>query len=235
MLRPLRDDDRCLTAAGMREADRRCIEEIGIPGAVLMDHAGKALFEAVSAGPLGVVCGKGNNGGDGYVAARYALLAGLDTRVISLVPLDTLTGDARLFCEVYQRLGGAVQIADTTEALVAELESLQSCATLIDALLGTGIAGEVRGLFRHAIEHWQKAPRTIAADLPSGLNADTGEPCGCAIRAHTTVTMAFAKVGFRNPAAREFTGEVLIADIGIPRCCAEAMPGGGSNPAAPPR
>jgi len=222
MLRPLRDDDRYLTAARMREADRRCIEEIGIPGAVLMDNAGRALFEVVSAGPLGVVCGKGNNGGDGYVAARYALLAGLDTRVVSLVPLDTLSGDARLFCEVYQRLGGGIVVADTPEALDAALESLQGCATLIDALLGTGITGEVRGLFRHAIEHWPKGPRTIAADLPSGLDADTGEPCGCAIRAHTTVTMAFAKLGFCNPAAREYTGEVLIADIGIPQCCAEA-------------
>jgi NAD(P)H-hydrate epimerase len=221
MLRPLRDDDRFLTAAEMREADRRCIEDIGIPGAVLMDHAGKALFEAVYAGPLGVVCGKGNNGGDGYVAARYALLAGMDTRVVSLVPLETLSGDARLFCDVYRRLGGGIVAADTPESLSRALESLNDCATLIDALLGTGISGEVRGLFRHAIEHWPQSPRTIAADLPSGLNADTGEPCGCAIRAHTTVTMAFPKAGFRNPAAREFTGEVLIADIGIPRCCAD--------------
>ncbi|MBI1320041.1 MAG: NAD(P)H-hydrate epimerase [Candidatus Hydrogenedens sp.] len=221
-LRPMRDNDRFLTAAQLREADRLCIEAIGIPGAVLMDHAGKAMYEATGgASPLGVVCGKGNNGGDGYVAARYALLDGVDTRVVSMVPLDSLTGDARLYCDVFQRLGGEVIVADTPEALDAALASLDDCAVIIDALLGTGISGEVRGLYRHAIEHWPSRPRTIAADLPSGLDADTGEPCGCAVKAAVTVTMAFPKAGFQNPAAREYTGEVLIADIGIPESCAE--------------
>ncbi len=95
-----------VTVAQMREADRRCIEEIGIPGAVLMNNAGEAIFNEITDGPVGVVCGKGNNGGDGFVVARLALAAGLETHVVLIADPETLTGDAAMFMRAYVRLGG---------------------------------------------------------------------------------------------------------------------------------
>ena len=208
-----------LTAAQMREADRRCIEEIGIPSAVLMNNAGAAVFAAIDRGPVGVVCGKGNNGGDGFVVARLALLAGHDTRIVLVADPETIAGDAAVFLRAYQNLGGPVRVALTEDDAAREVAALCDCATLVDALLGTGTQGVVHGPVRSAIEAWPRV-HTIAVDLPSGLNADTGEPCGAAVRADVTVTFQFPKRGFQNPAAAEYVGKLIVADIGIPACCA---------------
>lgn len=211
---------RFLTAAAMREADRRCIEELGIPGAVLMENAGRAVFGELAGGPLGVVCGKGNNGGDGYVVARLALAAGYGVRVVLLAVREAITGDARTFLDVYERLGGQVVVAETPGAAARAVRDLADCAVLVDAILGTGFTGEVHGAPRAAIENWPAAP-TIAVDIPSGLHADTGEAPGPCIRAATTVTMQYAKQGFAAPTAKAFLGRLVVADIGIPEVCAD--------------
>ena len=209
-----------LTAAQMREADRRCIEELGIPGVVLMNNAGAAVFAEINRGPVGIVCGKGNNGGDGFVVARMALLAGLDTRVVLVARPEEISGDAATFMNVYRNLGGALIAAPDDVAAIAAMKDLADCAVLVDALLGTGTRGEVRGPIRAAIDAWPQI-YTIAVDLPSGINADTGEPCGACIRADITVTFAFAKQGFLTPDARDLLGRLVVADIGIPPFCAD--------------
>ncbi|MBI4559166.1 MAG: NAD(P)H-hydrate epimerase [Candidatus Hydrogenedentes bacterium] len=208
-----------LTAAQMREADRRCIEELGIPGVVLMNNAGMAVFREIDRGPVGIVCGKGNNGGDGFVVARLALLAGLDSRVVLIGDLASVRGYAATFLKVYQNLGGAVLSAETEAAAAKAVAGLRDCTVLVDALLGTGTTGEVRGPIRAAIEAWPPVT-TIAVDLPSGLHTDTGEPCGCCIRADVTVTFQFPKRGFENPVAQPYLGRVIVTDIGIPTVCA---------------
>ncbi|HJP35155.1 MAG TPA: NAD(P)H-hydrate epimerase [Gammaproteobacteria bacterium] len=205
----------------MREADRRCIEELGIPGAVLMNAAGQAVFREVSGGPVGVVCGKGNNGGDGYVVARLALLAGYDTQVVLAAGRASVTGDAEVFLAAYERLGGRVLPAETEAAAAKAVESLKDYKVVVDALLGTGVSGDVRGAARAAIEAWPSV-YTIAVDLPSGLNADTGEICGCAIRADLTVTFQFPKIGLLADGAQAYVGRLVLADIGIPEICADA-------------
>lgn len=212
-----------LSAAQMREADRRCIEIIGIPGAVLMNNAGVAVFRQIESGPVAIVCGKGNNGGDGFVVARLAHLAGLETRTIVLAERESITGDARLYLEVCERLGCPMAfVADEAEAARAVAETA-SAAVRVDAILGTGISGEVRGVARAAIDAWP-AGFTIAVDLPSGMNADTGAPCGACIQADVTVTFQFPKLGFRTPAAQPWLGKLVVADIGIPAICAEELP-----------
>lgn len=211
---------RYLTAAQMREADRRCIEELGIPGAVLMNNAGAAVFREIRQGPVGVVCGKGNNGGDGYVVARLAMLAGYDTRVVMLSHPEEARGDARIFLQAYRKLGGFICVAQQPGDVAAALESLADCAYLVDAMLGTGVKGDVRDPFKTAIASWPSV-ETIAVDLPSGLDADTGEIGGCCIRAATTVTFQYAKKGFENPAAEAYLGRLVVADIGIPEVCAD--------------
>jgi hydroxyethylthiazole kinase-like uncharacterized protein yjeF len=209
-----------LSTEAMREADRRCIEDLGIPGAVLMNNAGSAVFREIAEGPAGVVCGKGNNGGDGYVVARLAMLAGMETRVLLLADPEEISGDAATFLNVYRRLGGAVRTATEPEAVRREMAALSDCKVLVDAMLGTGVNGEVRDPFKTAIENWPPA-RTIAVDLPSGLNADTGEIGGCAVRADVTVTFQFAMTGFRAETAQAYLGRLEVADIGIPAVCAD--------------
>lgn len=209
-----------VTAAQMREADRRCIRDLGIPGAVLMNNAGAAVFREIAGGPVGVVCGKGNNGGDGYVTARLALIAGWEVRVVLVAHPEQITGDAAVFLNAYQKLGGTVIIAQSAEESAKAVAALSDCAVVVDALLGTGIKGEVQGPIRSAIDAWPPV-RTIAVDLPSGMNADTGAPWGACIRADVTVTFQFAKRGFLMPEAQFYLGRLVVADIGIPPICAD--------------
>ena len=212
---------RYLSAAEMREIDRRCIEEIGIPGAVLMHNAGSAIFQEIDQSPVGVLCGKGNNGGDGFVVARLALQAGLDVHVVLTAPVERIEGDAQIYLRAYQNSGGRLRVVDTPEEVDASLAELSECGILVDALLGTGIQGEVRGITRAFIEKWPPVS-TIAVDLPSGMNADTGEPCGICVRADTTVTFQYPKAGFQNDAAQIYLGRLVVADIGIPSACCDA-------------
>lgn len=207
-----------LSAAQMREADRRCIEVIGIPGAVLMNNAGTAVYRHVEQGPVGIVCGKGNNGGDGCVVARLALLAGLETRVVVLAEREVIRGDALIFLAAYEHLGGAVTYAPSESAAAEAVAGLSDCAVLVDAVFGTGISGEVQGAPRAAINAWPDRP-TIAVDLPSGMNADTGEACGVCVTAATTVTFQCPKRGFLSESAAPYLGRVVVADIGIPAVC----------------
>ncbi len=209
-----------LSTAQMREADRRCIEDLGIPGAVLMNNAGAAVFSAVEMGPVGVICGKGNNGGDGFVVARLALLAGMDVRVVLAAAPADIQGDAALFLHAYQKLGGRLLAAPDAADAAAAVRGFADCAVLVDALLGTGVRGEVRGAARAVVEAWPSV-RTVAVDAPSGMDTDTGQPCGVCVRADVTITFAFMKRGFLHPAAREYLGKLIVADIGIPPCCGD--------------
>ena len=215
---------RYLSTAEMREADRRCIEEIGIPGTVLMNNAGAAVFRQITCGPVGVVCGKGNNGGDGCVVARLALLAGMETRVVVLAERGAIGGDALVFLRAYEHLGGRVDFVCEHGAVIRAMAALRGSAVLVDAILGTGISGEVRGVARAAIDAWPDG-HTIAVDVPSGMDSDTGEPCGSCIRADCTVTFQYPKLGFQNPAAGAWLGELIVADIGIPAVCAGVASG----------
>lgn len=210
-----------LTAAQMREADRRSIEELGMPSAVLMERAGLAVFHALPGGSVAVICGTGNNGGDGFVVARLALIAGRAVSVVVLGDPARIQGDAANFLAVYRRLGGGVRVAGTEAEAQACVAALGDADVLVDAVLGTGFTGTVRGAARAAIEAWPANAATVAVDLPSGLNADTGEPGGVAVRARTTVTFQFPKRGFANPAAAAYLGQLVVADIGIPVECAD--------------
>lgn len=204
----------------MREADRRCIEVIGIPGVVLMNNAGAAVFNEIDRNRVVVVCGKGNNGGDGYVVARLALLAGHPTSLVHIGDPAEMRGDGAVFRDVALNLGFTIDALHGEAAVVDYISRPLTDAILIDALLGTGISGEVRGDIRTAIECWPKVP-TISVDVPSGLNADTGEVCGACIRADTTVTFQYPKLGFLNESAMPYLGRLVVADIGIPEICCD--------------
>ena len=219
-----------VTTEQMREIDRRAIHEIGIPGIALMESAGRRVFEesttmvAATEGDVIVLCGKGNNGGDGFVVARHLLNNAYDVEVHLVGKAGEIAGDAATNLAVLQHMGIAVHELHKQHDVSAVTPALGGAALLIDALLGTGLRGEVRGLYAALISAVNGSQaRVLSVDIPSGLNADTGEPLGAAVRAEKTVTFQYPKRGFKNPLAREFLGELVVADIGIPGICAEGI------------
>jgi NAD(P)H-hydrate epimerase len=215
-----------LTREQSREIDRRAIEELGILGLVLMENAGRGCVDVLERlgidGPVVVLCGKGNNAGDGFVIARHLQLRGHNCRVLLLATPQDLRGDAAANFAILEKC--SVPIVDLSsladEKLASELDKHGTgAAWIVDALLGTGAIGQPRPPFDTAID-WINAhnPTThvLAIDLPSGLDCNTGEPAKHTVRADHTCTFAAIKVGFKRAAAQSFLGAVHICDIGIP-------------------
>jgi NAD(P)H-hydrate epimerase len=199
----------------MREIERRAIEESGIPAAVLMENAGKAVADLVEervsrSCPVVVVCGPGNNGGDGFVAARLLCERGFEVDV-----LEVARGRGAP--------GPAVENRDRLEGMdldfVARLKR-RPMAAIVDALYGIGLSRPLAGRDKDLVlEINALDPRwfpVVSVDIPSGLDADTGRVLGAAVKASATVTFGLPKAGFRSASARPCLGEVVVAGIGIP-------------------
>jgi NAD(P)H-hydrate epimerase len=209
-------------AEAMRAVDRWAISERGVPSLDLMERAGEGVARAAEElapdGAIRVFCGKGNNGGDGLVAARLLRGAGRRVEVVSVADPDELDGDARVNLE---RLPGAgplrLDLDPWSDAAQAQEPPLAPAAT-VDALLGTGFAGEPRGAVRDGIEavNAMGVP-VLAVDVPSGVDASTGAVAGPAVGATVTVTFHAAKAGLWINPGKGRAGEVVVVDIGIPR------------------
>ena len=221
---------RLVGAAEMREIDRAAIVELGIPSLTLMERAGHAVADAAAelAGERGrvvVVCGAGNNGGDGYVAARLLREAGRTVRVVALVGAERLGPDARAVREHAERAGVPVDGGGPRAPLPAGAGDV-----VVDAIFGTGLGRPPEGSFAEAIAAIEAArlagARILAVDVPSGLSADTGHPLGPCVRADRTVTFAFAKRGLAVEPGLSLAGEVTVVDIGIPPEAARRVPTG---------
>lgn len=212
----------------MQEIDRAAIEGLGIPGVVLMENAGRAVYEAarqmLGPGPdsVTVLCGRGNNGGDGFVMARYLTNNRIPPRVFLFGRTDDVRGDARINLDILKRMKvEATEIVDEA-GLQEHRKEIERSDLLVDGLLGTGLQGEVRGLLREAIVLMnQSGVPILAIDIPSGLDGATGEVLGVAVKAHRTVTFQLPKKAYVNPASREYSGHLEVVDIGIPPMCWE--------------
>ena len=209
----------------IRAFDTFAVEELKVPGIVLMENAGRQVAEVaremiVNETPhVLVLAGGGNNGGDAFVAARHLALDDVWAKIVVFAPRDQVRGDADTNLKILEAMDfEVVHLAGLVEEAVQELARFLHPADLvIDGLLGTGAEGEIREPFASIIETVNEADRLVLAiDVPSGLDADTGEALGPAILAARTVTLAAFKKGFENPAARQYTGEVVLADIGVP-------------------
>ncbi len=242
----------------VRQLDVQAAEELGLPGLLLMENAGRGaagwLAEMVGAIPPGadgrpfstppsmpdpdvprgpalprvlILCGPGNNGGDGGVVARHLDAWGFPVRVVWFTRHGQLRGDAAVQWTILEK-SGVAQSAWFDDHPDEEIDpaSLQALLTgadwLVDGLLGTGLSRPVEGPLKAVIEAINASGKPVfALDIPSGLDADTGQPLGVAVRAEATATFVAAKLGFAAPGAADYTGEVAVIDIGVPRCLLE--------------
>ena len=215
---------RILNAAQMREADRFTIEEIGIPSLVLMENAGRqvvaameAAYEARLNGRVAVLCGRGNNGGDGFVVARTLLQRGIDASVFVIGALAEVRGNAKENLEILGRLGvTVVEIADE-QSWELHFSEISQCTLIVDAIFGTGLKSALAGMMETVVADVNGSGIPIVSiDLPSGLSADTPHLLGDCIDASMTVTLAAPKLPLVLPPGEAHAGDVVIADIGIP-------------------
>jgi ADP-dependent NAD(P)H-hydrate dehydratase / NAD(P)H-hydrate epimerase len=224
---------RVLNSAQMREADRRTIEEIGIPPLVLMENAGRQVVAAMEAMhsdllelDVAVLCGRGNNGGDGFVVARTLLQRGVDVSVFLMGSVAEVRGDARTNLEILGRLGlTVVEIADS-QAWELHFSEVSDCTLIVDAIFGTGLNAPVSGFLESVIADVNASGiPVVSIDLPSGLSADSADPIGDSIEAGMTVTLAAPKLPLVLPPAETRAGDIVIADIGIPSDILETIEG----------
>jgi NAD(P)H-hydrate epimerase len=199
--------------------------QFGLPGIVLMENAARhgadvalEMVEDVERPRVLVVCGAGNNAGDGFAVARHVSNAGARVTVAMLTARRDLSGDAAINAEVVSRMGVTCRVLRS--GVGASLRELGARADLIvDAILGTGLTRAVSGRFLEAIRAinaMSAKRRVLALDVPSGLDCDEGVPLNEAVRAHTTATFAGLKVGFLTASAAEYLGDVVVCDIGVP-------------------
>lgn len=228
-----------LTRGQVRNVDRVAIERYGLSGLVLMENAGRSVAEWIARnlppGDVCILCGKGNNGGDGYVIARHLELEfdrmtsvlgdampATMVRVVSIVEAESLTGDAAANRRVARLAEIPIRIATDSAALRAAIGQPD---LIVDCLLGTGASGDPLGIFADAIRLANELPaRRVAVDVPSGLDCDTGAAGEPTFRAEATLTLVASKVGFRQAAAEPWLGQVVVLPIGIPRRLLRSLP-----------
>lgn len=224
---------RVLNADQMREADRRTIEDIGIPSAVLMENAGRQVVSAMETAfselhrsRVAVLAGRGSNGGDGFVVARVLWQLGVDVQVYVIGAADDIRGDARLNLDALGRLGIDVVEVLTPQDWELHGAEVLRCDIIVDALVGTGLRTPLAGL-SETIAQDLNAGRVpvVAVDVPSGLSSDVSAPIGPVVRASLTVTFGAPKLPLMMPPAEELAGSVVVAEMGIPRSVIEDLPG----------
>jgi NAD(P)H-hydrate epimerase len=218
---------RALSRDEVRSLDRRAIEHYGVPGVVLMENAGRGAADLLTrlwpdARNVTILCGHGNNGGDGFVIGRHLDGAGVHVRILLAASPPRIGGDAATMFEIVRR--SAIPWEDRADAdALAFRAGLAGADVVVDALLGTGAVGPPRGAIAAAIDGLRRRsadvnpPKVLAIDVPSGLDADSGDVPGDCVRADATATFVARKRGFAAPGAAAFTGAVHIVGIGAPR------------------
>jgi hydroxyethylthiazole kinase-like uncharacterized protein yjeF len=216
-----------LSREEMRRFDAQASSVGRVPSLLLMENAGRGAADAIKArfsvtgSRVLVVAGAGNNGGDGFVVARRLLAEGALVDVVALTAPDRLKGDALTNAEAFRGVGGVVTHAPGPDLEPLD-QALRGADLVVDAIFGTGLSRPVEGFLASAIEHINAAARPVVAlDIPSGLDCDTGQTLGVAIRARATVTFAHPKRGLLTPNGALYTGALTVVDIGVPAALAE--------------
>lgn len=224
---------RVLSAAQMQEADRQTIEEIGIPSMVLMENAGRAVvqhltqrYRALAFEHTAVLCGRGNNGGDGFVVARVLASRDHDVSVFLIGRAVQVRGDARRNLDILSRLEIPVVEIATEDDWEQHAAAIAQADVIVDALFGTGLKEPLSGLYARVVKDVNAMPAAVVAvDVPSGLSCDTHQVIGEAIKAELTITLGAPKLPLVLPPAERLCGELVTADIGIPLEIVEEVEG----------
>ncbi|MCB9853217.1 MAG: NAD(P)H-hydrate epimerase [Phycisphaerales bacterium] len=231
---PHQQENIYLTREQVRDVDRRAIEDFGIPGIVLMENAGRNAMAIIlarlrelnrtDAGTIAIVCGRGNNGGDGFVIARHVSNAGSHVEIFLACEPDALKGDALTNYSIAVRMQLPMYRFYAESDIAECAPRLQSATIIVDAILGTGFSGDVRSPLNLVIQAINDAGRhTIAVDVPSGLDCNSGNPSNATVRADETITFVARKVGFRATESHAYLGVVDVVDIGAPRAIVQAV------------
>lgn len=211
----------------IRELDSVAIEEYHIPSVVLMENASRGVADHAMTmlpahGRALILCGPGNNGGDGLATARHLHNRGIRTTTLVLRPIGSYGGDAGDNLRIVQAM--RLDLVDASRDPLVVLSNLPPADLVVDAIFGTGLTAVPRQPFPEVFDWINRQGRPVlSVDIPSGLDCDTGQPLGSAVRATATVTFVGLKKGFVSPAASSFTGRVYVADIGAPRELAERL------------
>jgi NAD(P)H-hydrate epimerase len=220
-----------VTAGEMQQMDKETIDNIGIPGRVLMENAGAGafrfmgrVFPDLAEKSVGVVAGRGNNGGDGFVMARYLSQKSLSVKVYLLCEKDRVRGDAKANLDLLAPLGVLVVEIPDAGAFKKQKAAMRRHDAWVDSIFGTGLNSDVKGHYKEVILFLNSLKKPVfAVDIPSGLNADNGQVCGVCIQAQATATFAFPKIGHVVYPGAAYTGKLDIIDIGIPGQVADSI------------
>ena len=213
-----------VTASEMRDLDRRTIQECGIPGIVLMEHAGTGAaellissFPEIRSGWVAVLAGRGNNGGDGFVIARHLMNRGIRVKIFLLSCRDNIRGDALTNLQIWLNMGGKLTEILYKGNFTPVKKELAQASLIVDAIFGTGLNSEVKDVVKDVITFINSLPTpVVAVDIPSGLDATEGKVLGAAIRADLTATFGLAKIGEELEPGMQYVGRLAVVDIGIP-------------------
>ena len=218
------------TAVEMREFDRKTIENIGVPGVVLMETAGRGavktairILKEYNYKKVSIICGKGNNGGDGYVVARGLLNYDFDITVFVLADENSIKGDALINLNIIKKLSCSIKFCTSENDVSTLAASLHESDLLVDAILGTGLESEVRDNYKTVISHINSTgKKVLSLDIPSGIHSDNGQILGTAVKAHYTATFGLFKRGLFIQPGAQYSGNISLIDIGIPNKLIEA-------------
>lgn len=210
-----------LSRQSLHEIDQRAVREFNVPSIILMENAGRTIADILMSyagqGLVVICCGKGNNAGDGFVVARTLDNHHIPVRVLLFSDPNELAGDAKINYDILTYSDIGIRVFNQDEIETTLPTELSQAEWLVDALLGTGLKGQVRAPFERIIELMNQAGKKImSVDIPSGLDCDTGEALGSVIKAYCTVTLVAAKTGFNTANAEEFIGKLYVSEIGIP-------------------
>ncbi|KXG74457.1 bifunctional ADP-dependent NAD(P)H-hydrate dehydratase/NAD(P)H-hydrate epimerase [Thermotalea metallivorans] len=208
----------------MKKLDRKAMEEYGIPGVILMEHAGMAVTEEILKDlahqenkEIVIVCGTGNNGGDGVVAARHLHQKGFPVKVRIIGDIARISEDAKINCDILKKLRVDIKTIIDFKDVPKLSEELSRCGVIVDAIFGTGLNKEVQGLTREVILAVNRTNTyVLSIDIPSGVRASDGHICGIAVKADKTVVLQLPKIGNIQFPGADYAGEMVVKDIGIP-------------------
>lgn len=212
---------RYATAKEMEEIDRRAQDEFGISTLIFMENAGRGVYEEIKDMlPKGkkviIVCGKGNNGSDSFVAARNLMNNNIDFEIFLIGNPEELKGNAKTNCNILMKMGALVRML-SFESMEFFIRELGYASLIVDAIFGTGLSREVGDPYGTVIEKTNESGKPVlSVDVPSGLDATSGKILGKCIKATKTITFTLPKTGFIKEYGPEYTGEVIIKDISIP-------------------